>query len=138
VVYARKGMTIKLNHTIVHSGDREAAAQFFSEIFGLPAARPFGPFLDVEVGNEVTLAFMNADGMEIQTQHYAFLVAEAEFDAIFGRVKARGLDYWADPGKRQKGAINRHYGGRGVYFEDPSGHLLEIITRPYGENLPVD
>jgi catechol 2,3-dioxygenase-like lactoylglutathione lyase family enzyme len=132
-------MTIKLNHTIVHSDDKRAAARFFTELFGLPEARPFGPFLDVEVGNkgnEVTLAFMDADGMDVQTQHYAFLVGEAEFDAIFGRIQARGLAYWADPGKHQKGQINRHYGGRGVYFEDPSGHLLEIITRPYGSELP--
>ena len=132
-------MPIKLNHTIVHSDDKRAAARFFTELFGLPEARPFGPFLDVEVGNEgneVTLAFMDADGMAVQTQHYAFLVGESEFDAIFGRIQARGLAYWADPGKHQKGQINRHYGGRGVYFEDPSGHLLEIITRPYGSELP--
>ena len=129
-------MTIKLNHTIVHSDDKRTAAKFFTELFGLPEARPFGPFLDVDVSNEVTLAFMDADGMEVQTQHYAFLVGESEFDAIFGRIQARGFAYWADPGKQQKGRINRHYGGRGVYFEDPSGHLLEIITRPYGDKLP--
>ena len=125
-------MIVKLNHTIVHSDDKCAAAKFFTDLFGLPEARPFGPFLDVDVSNDVTLAFMDADGMDVQTQHYAFLVGETEFDAIFGRIQARGLAYWADPGKRQKGQINRHYGGRGVYFEDPSGHLLEIITRPYG------
>ena len=129
-------MTIKLNHTIVHCDDKRAAAKFFTEVFGLPEARAFGPFLDVDVGNEVTLAFMDAGGMEVRTQHYAFLVSEAEFDAIFGRIQARKLDYWADPGKRHKGEINRHYGGRGVYFDDPSGHLLEIITRPYGSELP--
>lgn len=129
-------MTIKLNHTIVHSNDKRAAAEFFAGLFGLPAPVPFGPFLDVEVANEVTLAFMDADGMEVQTQHYAFLVSDAEFDQIFGRIKQRGLAYWADPGKSQKGRINRHYGGRGVYFEDPSGHLLEIITKPYGSELP--
>ena len=129
-------MTIKLNHTIVHSNDKRIAADFFASVFGLPVPTSFGPFLDVEVGNEVTLAFMDADGMEVQTQHYAFLVSETEFDAIFGRIQARKLDYWADPGKQQKGEINRHYGGRGVYFDDPSGHLLEIITRPYGDQLP--
>ncbi|HEX6268168.1 MAG TPA: VOC family protein [Burkholderiales bacterium] len=125
-------MTIKLNHTIVHSNDKRAAATFFAEVFGLPKPVPFGPFLGVEVGNEVTLDFLDADGMEVQMQHYAFLVSEAEFDQIFGRIKERGLAYWADPGQTQKGKINRHDGGRGVYFEDPSGHLLEIITRPYG------
>jgi catechol 2,3-dioxygenase-like lactoylglutathione lyase family enzyme len=126
-------MTVKLNHTIVHSLDPRAAAEFYSALFGLPAPAPFGPFLDVVTANEVTLAFLSADGMEIQAQHYAFLVSEPEFDQIFGRVKQRGLKYWADPGQRQEGAINHHFGGRGVYFEDPSGHLLEIITQPYGE-----
>ena len=125
-------MTIKLNHTIVHSKDPRAAADFFAGLFGLPAPKPFGPFLDVEVGNEVTLAFLDADGMEIQMQHYAFLVSDKEFDQIFGRIKERKLDYWADPGQKEKGRINRHFGGRGVYFEDLSGHLLEIITKPYG------
>jgi len=129
-------MTIKLNHTIVHSKDPRAAASFFAELFGLEKPRPFGPFLDVEVQNEVTLAFLDAEDMEIQAQHYAFLVSEPEFDQIFGRIQARGLEYWADPGQKQQGRINRHYGGRGVYFEDPSGHLLEIITRPYGTELP--
>jgi extradiol dioxygenase family protein len=124
-------MTIKLNHTIVHARDRRASASFYSEVFGLPKPVAFGPFLDVELGNEVTLAFLGTDE-EIQVQHYAFLVSEAEFDQIFGRVKERGLDYWADPAQRSKGEINRNDGGRGVYFNDPSGHYLEIITRPYG------
>ena len=125
-------MTVKLNHTIVHSRDKREAADFFAGLFGLPAPVPFGPFLDVEVANKVTLAFLDADGMEIQTQHYAFLVSEKEFDQIFGRIKERGLKYWADPGRTREGKINRHDGGRGVYFQDPSGHLLEIITVPYG------
>jgi catechol 2,3-dioxygenase-like lactoylglutathione lyase family enzyme len=125
-------MAIKLNHTIVHSRDPRASADFLASLFGLPAPVPFGPFLDVQIGNEVTLAFLDAEGMEIQVQHYAFLVRENEFDQIFGRIKERGLKYWADPGQKQEGRINRHFGGRGVYFEDPSGHLLEIITRPYG------
>ena len=124
-------MNIKLDHTIVHSKDKRAAADFFTWLFGLPKAKPFGPFLGVEVGNEVTLDFMDADG-RIQSQHYAFLVGEEEFDQIFGRIKERGLKYWADPGQTREGQINRHDGGRGVYFEDASGHLLEIITRSYG------
>ena len=125
-------VTVKLNHTIVHSRDPRAAADWFASVFGLPKPRPFGPFLDVEVGNEVTLAFLDADGMEIQMQHYAFLVSEQEFDQIFGRIQARKVKYWADPGQTRPGEINRHDGGRGCYFEDPNGHLLEIITRPYG------
>jgi catechol 2,3-dioxygenase-like lactoylglutathione lyase family enzyme len=125
-------MTVKLNHTIVHSKDARAAADWFAGMFGLPKPKAFGPFLDVEVGNEVTLAFLDAGDMEIQIQHYAFLVSDAEFDQIFGRVKERKVKYYADPGMKQAGSINHHFGGRGVYFQDPSGHLLEIITRPYG------
>jgi catechol 2,3-dioxygenase-like lactoylglutathione lyase family enzyme len=125
-------VNIKLNHTIVHSQDKRAAADFFTGLFGLPKAKPFGPFLGVEVGNEVTLDFMDAGGKAIRPQHYAFLVGEAEFGQIFGRIRERGLKYWADPGQTRVGQINRNDGGRGVYFEDPSGHLLEIITRPYG------
>jgi extradiol dioxygenase family protein len=100
-------------------------------LLGLKPAVPFGPFMSVQLGNDVALDFCDDDGT-IVSQHYAFLVSEAEFDQIFGRVKARGLTYWADPARKQKGEINAHFGGRGVYFEDPGGHFLEIITRPYG------
>jgi catechol 2,3-dioxygenase-like lactoylglutathione lyase family enzyme len=124
-------MTIKLNHTIVYSRDKHASAAFFTNLFGLPEPVPFGPFLGVEVGNEVTLDFY--EEREGTPQHYAFLVSEEEFDQIFGRIQALGLAYWADPGHRVEGEINTHDGGRGVYFEDPSGHNLEIITRPYDE-----
>ena len=125
---------VKLNHTIVHSRDPKASAEFFTSIFGLGKPKPFGPFLDVEVANDVTLAFLEfgKEHGEIQLQHYAFLVSDAEFDQIFGRIKTRKLDYWADPGMKEAGKINHHFGGRGVYFQDPSGHLLEIITKPYG------
>jgi catechol 2,3-dioxygenase-like lactoylglutathione lyase family enzyme len=129
-------MAIKLNHTIVHSKDKHAAAQFFTALFGLSAPKAFYGFLDVDLGNEVTLAFLDAGDMDVQVQHYAFLVSEEEFDQIFGRIQARKMKYWADPGQTQAGKINHHFGGRGVYFEDPSGHLLEIITRPYG-NWPA-
>jgi len=124
-------MPVKLNHTIVHSRDQRQAAAFLAELFGLPAPKRFGPFHVVELANEVSLDFLDEPG-DITLQHYAFLVAEAEFDQIFARVQARGLEYWADPYRSRKGEINRHDGGRGVYFMDPSGHLLEIITRPYG------
>jgi catechol 2,3-dioxygenase-like lactoylglutathione lyase family enzyme len=124
-------MTAKLNHTIVHARDKRASAAFLAEILGLPEPVPFGPFLGVETGNEVTLDFMD-DADDIRHQHYAFLVSEAEFDAIFGRIGSRNLQYWADPGQRQLNQINTRDGGRGLYFEDPDGHLLEILTRPYG------
>jgi extradiol dioxygenase family protein len=124
-------MAVKLNHTIVHARDKRESANFFAEVFGLTTPKAFGPFLDVELANDVTLAFLETRE-EIQIQHYAFLVSEAEFDQIFGRVKTRGLDYWADPAHHRRGEINHRDGGRGVYFNDPVGHYLEIITRPYG------
>jgi catechol 2,3-dioxygenase-like lactoylglutathione lyase family enzyme len=125
-------MTIKLNHTIVYARDKQASSAFLAELLGLPAPVAFGPFLGVEVGNEVTLDFYDEEG-EGTPQHYAFLVSEDEFDQIFGRIQARAVAYWADPGHRLEGEINTHDGGRGVYFDDPSGHSLEIITRPYAE-----
>jgi catechol 2,3-dioxygenase-like lactoylglutathione lyase family enzyme len=125
-------MAIKLNHTIVHSRNNREAAEFFASLFGRPSPVPFGPFLDVDLDNEVTLAFLDAGDMEVQMQHYAFLVSDQEFDQVFSRVQETGLTYWADPHLTQVGKINNHDGGRGVYFQDPSGHLLEIITRPYG------
>src|SRR5262245_26469008 len=123
-------MSVKLNHTIVHAKDQKKSAKFYAEVFGFAKPRPFGPFLDVETDNEVTLAILETDE-EIQVQHYAFLVSDKEFDEIFGRVKARKLDYWADPHQTKKGEINTLFGGRGVYFEDPAGNVLEIITQPY-------
>ena len=125
-------MPVGLNHTIVAARDREASAAFLSEMLGLPAPTPFGPFLCVETDNGVSLDFMSWGDHEINAQHYAFLVSEEEFDEIFGRIRERGLTHWADPHQQQAGEINRHDGGRGVYWQDPSGHLLEIITRPYG------
>lgn len=128
-------MSVELNHTIVHALDPKVSSRFMAEVFGLAAPEPFGPFLVVRTANGVSLDYIQAPA-PVTMQHYAFLVSEAEFDAIFGRVKERGLTYWADPAKTQPGRINTHYGGRGVYFSDPSGHFLEIITRPYGSSLP--
>jgi len=124
-------MSIKLNHTIVSARNKKESAAFMTEILGLPPAKPFGPFLTVTLDNEVTLDFVEWGG-NIEVEHYAFLVGEAEFDEIFGRIKSRALPYWADPFHKKPGEINRHDGGRGFYFEDPSGHNLEVITRPYG------
>ena len=125
-------MPVELNHTIVAARDKRAAAEFLATILGLEVGAPFGPFIPVETGNGVTLDFMDSGGDEIASQHYAFLVSEEDFDAIFGRIKAAGLPFYADPGHRQAGRINHNDGGRGVYFDDPNGHNLEIITRPYG------
>ena len=96
-------MAVQLNHTIVHARDRNASAQFYAEILGLPQPRSFGPFMVVDTANGVSLDFISANDDEIIIEHYAFLVSEAEFDEIFARIKARNLDYWADPAARRKG-----------------------------------
>ncbi len=124
-------MAVELNHTIVAARDKRVAAAFLSDLLGLPAPTPFGPFLVVNVDNGVSLDFIDSPD-DIHPQHYAFLVSESEFDEILGRIRGRGLPYWADPGRRRPGEFNTNDGGRGVYWEDPSGHFLEIITRPYG------
>jgi catechol 2,3-dioxygenase-like lactoylglutathione lyase family enzyme len=126
-------MTIELNHTIVYSRDKRESSDFLAGLFGLPSPVAWGPFLAIGVANHVTLDYLDADG-EIAAQHYCFLVDEDDFDQIFSRIQAQGLPYWADPGKHKPGEINTHDGGRGVYFDDPSGHRLEIITTPYGED----
>ncbi|MGP4021401.1 VOC family protein [Saccharopolyspora sp. 5N708] len=124
-------MAVQLNHTIVAVTDKVASARFLADLLGLPEPEPFGPFICVQTSNDVTLDYLETDG-EITSQHYAFLVSEAEFDEIFGRIKAQGLAHWADPAHREPGQINTRDGGRGVYFDDPNGHILEILTRPYG------
>src|ERR1700757_5277564 len=111
-------MSVELNHTIVHATDRDAAARFMADVFGLPEPQPFGPFLVVRTANGVSLDFVQSS-RPVTPQHYAFLVSEPEFDTIFGRVKARGLSYWADPRGERPGEINHNDGGRGVYFPDP-------------------
>lgn len=124
-------MSIQLNHTIVAARDPQASAAFLAGLLGRGAPVRFGPFHGVALDNGVTLDFMRAGG-DIAAQHYAFLVSEDEFDQVFGRIRERGLAYWADPGHHQPGQINHADGGRGVYWSDPDGHNLEIITRPYG------
>jgi catechol 2,3-dioxygenase-like lactoylglutathione lyase family enzyme len=124
-------VTVQLNHTIVQCRDKQRSATFLTEILGLADPVRFGPFLVVEVDNGASLDFDESDE-EIARQHYAFLIGEDDFDEIFGRIRDRGLQYWADPFKSRPGEINHNDGGRGVYFDDPDGHLLEVITRPYG------
>lgn len=125
-------MSVRFNHTLVHSRDKAASASFLAEILGLRAPHRFGPFVVVELDNEASLDFIDAGDSEVVQQHYAFLIDEDDFDAIFARVVARGLPYWADPFKKHPGEINHNEGGRGFYFDDPDGHLLEVLTRPYG------
>lgn len=124
-------MPAQLNHTIVHARDSSASATFLAEVLGLSSPSRFGHFMTVEADNGVSLDFSESDE-PIALQHYAFLVSEQEFDQIFGRIRDRGLPYWADPGRSRPNEINHRNGGRGVYFPDPDGHFLEILTRPYG------
>ena len=124
-------MTVALNHTIVWCTDKHRSAAFLAEMLGLPEPTAFYGFMVVEVAHGLSLDYQTRSG-PIAGQHYAFLVSEDEFGEIFGRIQAAGLDYWADPGQRHPGEINHDDGGRGVYFPDPDGHLLEILTRPYG------
>jgi catechol 2,3-dioxygenase-like lactoylglutathione lyase family enzyme len=124
-------MPVQLNHTIVRVRDKQESATFLAEILGLDEPTSYGPFLVVQVDNDVSLDFAD-DPDPVHPQHYAFLVGEAEFDAIFDRIRGRGLQFWADPARRRPGETNTNDGGRGVYWEEPSGHFLEIITRPYG------
>lgn len=123
-------MTIQLNHTIVSARDQDASARFLTELLGLPAPKNYGPFTVVQTG-ETSLDYCNTEEA-ITSQHYAFLVSEQEFDQIFARLQAKGVLYWADPHHTKPGQINHRDGGRGCYFDDPDGHILEILTRPYG------
>lgn len=126
-------MTISFNHTIVAARDKRESAEFLAELFGLPSPKPFGHFMVVELEHGVSLDYSDAgEGADIPRQHYAFLVSEDEFDAIYGKITSRNLQHWADPGAQRPGEINQWDGGRGVYFLDPSGHAMEILTRPYG------
>ena len=127
-------MPVQLNHTIIWCRDKQASATFFTDLMGRPPASRFGPMLVVPLDNGVSIDFYEQDG-DIASQHYAFLISETEFDQIFARIQHLGIRYWADPGKHRVAEINRNDGGRGVYFEDPDGHLLELITRPYGSGV---
>ncbi|MCX7363150.1 MAG: VOC family protein [Alphaproteobacteria bacterium] len=121
----------ELNHLIVWSKDKQASAKFLADILGVPVGEPWGHFVPVRLSNGVAMDFLDADS--VSAQHYAFLVGDAEFDAAFARLQSRGVPYYADPARQQRGEINHHWGGRGVYFEDPDGHVLELITKPYGK-----
>ncbi|HEY6131547.1 MAG TPA: VOC family protein [Halioglobus sp.] len=124
-------MTIQLNHTIVWCRDKTLSSAFFTRLLGCESAEPFMHFMVVKLDNGVSLDFMEKEG-DIARQHYAFLISDREFDESFARIRTEGLNYWADPACSKPGEINHHFGGHGVYFSDPDGHLLEIITRPYG------
>lgn len=123
-------MKVEFNHTIIHCKSKTESAVFVAEILGLPAPIPFIHFLVVRMTNNASLDFIETSETFVP-QHYAFLVGEKEFDEIFGRIKSMGIAYWADPAKKMDGQINTYFGGRGFYFEEPSGNFLEVMTKPY-------
>lgn len=129
-------MKIELNHTIIHCRDKTESANFVSELLGLPSPIPFHIFLVVQFTNNASLDFIETDE-KFDPQHYAFLVGEQEFDQIYRKIKDREIPYWADPAKRISNEINTYFGGRGLYFEEPSGNFLEIITRPYDYSTKI-
>ncbi|MDJ0464044.1 VOC family protein [Streptomyces sp. H27-C3] len=124
-------MAAELNHTVVFAEDKQASAEFIADILGLEVGAPFGPFIPVDVTNGVTLDYYTNVEATLASQHYAFLVPDEEFDTMIGRIEAAGVTYYADPDHTEPGQINRLFGGRGAYFDDPNGHNMEIITRPY-------
>lgn len=118
---------ITLDHTIVPARDKEASARFFAEIFGLPYRGAAGHFAPVQINDSLTLDFEHAE--DFDSHHYAFRITEEDFDTIFARVKAAGLVYGSGPMSNDDGQINHRRGGRGFYFHDPNGHLLEVLTK---------
>jgi catechol 2,3-dioxygenase-like lactoylglutathione lyase family enzyme len=119
-------MTIHLDHTIVPAHDKESSARFFARIFGLSYDGPMSHFAPVRINDPLTIDFDNWD--QFERHHYAFKVSEAEFDGIFDRVKAEGIAYGSGPRSSEDMTINHRHGGRGFYFKDPNGHLLEVLT----------
>ncbi len=124
-------MAVEFNHTIVPARDRFAAAREVAEILGVSEPAGYGPFAVLELANGASLDFMD-DSSDFPPMHYAFLVDEESFDAIHARLRERGRQWWADPFGNHPGEINHGDGGRGLYWDGPDGHKLEIITRPYG------
>lgn len=124
-------MNIEFNHTIVRARDKHAAARFLADLLGLPVGEEVGPFLPITLANDVSLDYM--DARDPAPQHYAFLVGDGEFDAALSRIRSAGIEFYALPGREQPGRINHRWGGRGVYFHDPDGHAMELLTRSGSE-----
>lgn len=123
-------MTIELNHTIVPAKDKEESVRFYERMLGFKYEGPLGHFAPIKIPSQsLTLDFDNREVFE--AHHYAFKVSEAEFDRIFDRIVEDGLPYGSEPWTPEDMKINHWNGGRGVYFRDPNGHLLELLTRDY-------
>ncbi|WP_257461617.1 VOC family protein [Archangium lipolyticum] len=124
-------MTVRFNHTIIAAKDKVRSAKFLAELLGLPEPKPFSHFQAVTLDDGVSLDYIDTD-TDFPGQHYAFLVSDDVFDALITKLRDRGIEHWADPRGQRRNEINTNYGGRGVYFQDPSGHYMEAITVPYG------
>jgi len=123
-------MSVRLDHIIIPARDKKSSAEFLARLLGVEVGAQVGPFVPVRTGNGVTLDYM--DSRDFRWHHCAFLVSEEEFDAIFARIRQEEVPYQADPDGGGAGEINRRDGGRGVYFDDPNGHRMEVLTVPYG------
>ena len=119
-------MSVELNHIIIYAKDRRASARFLAHILGLTPAPDWGGFVPLQTANGVTLDFAESDN--VRAQHCAFLVSEKEFDAALDRVRRADIPFFAEFDGSGEGEINHLYGGRGFYFRDPNGHLLEVLT----------
>jgi catechol 2,3-dioxygenase-like lactoylglutathione lyase family enzyme len=122
-----------MDHLAVAAKDKQQSAAFLKDLLGLPEPTSWGPFLSVTLDDGVRLDYAEP-GVDFHGQHYALLVSDDVFDRALERIKAQGVPFSAGPG-HSPGEINTNHGGRGVYFDDPSGHHLELITRPYGADL---
>jgi catechol 2,3-dioxygenase-like lactoylglutathione lyase family enzyme len=113
---------VRFNHVAIAAHDRHRSAAFLVDLLDLAQPTAWGPFVSVTLD----------DGIEFPGQHYALLVSDEIFDRALERIQASGIPFWADPAMRLPNEINTNHGGRGVYFDDPSGHHFELITAPYG------
>ncbi|MBB4687123.1 VOC family protein [Amycolatopsis jiangsuensis] len=124
-------VSVELNHLIVPSRDNRESAEFLARLLDVEIGIEWGPFIPVETGNGVRLDFATVPVEDLRLQHYCFLIPETDFDAFFARLKETGVDYFGAPGGGMPGEINHNHGGRGVYFLDPGGNGMEVITQPY-------
>jgi catechol 2,3-dioxygenase-like lactoylglutathione lyase family enzyme len=123
-------MSVQLNHIIVPAKEKWTSARFLAAILNLEVGSQWGPFVPLRTSNGVTIDFV--DAMDFEPHHCAFLVTEEEFEAALARMRERAVTFYADFMRKKVGELNHLYGGRGVYFDDPAGHLFELITQPYG------
>ena len=124
-------MSIVLDHTIVPTHDKEASAQWLAYLFGREPKESRGAYAQLPVSDALTLLFYDSKE-SFEPHHYAFLITEEEFEAILGRLKEKGIPYGDDAAVLDNFQIkprgNPKGVGRGLYFRDPNGHSLEIIT----------